>query len=317
MTWRRLVFSEYIVLVLSVAWFLVMIPLVPGLASSANIANIFSSALPLLAVATGQTVVLITGGIDLSATAAIALASTCGGLLMSADHGWLGGSPWATPTAVILMLVIGLTIGLANGIGVALLRMPPFIVTLTAMIFFSGFAVWLTRSMNVTHLPASFLVLGNHIWVALLLCGGIAVATHVLLVHTVFGRWLYAVGSNQRTSRVSGVPVVSVIAVAYGLSGLCAAIGSMVYTARLETGSPVMGQRILLDVIGAVVIGGTSLFGGRGRVLWTVFGVLFMALIDNTFNLLGLSNFSVLMAKGAVILFAALLDAARSRYAGA
>ena len=100
MTWRRALYSEYIVLALSVAWFLAMLPFAPGLASPANLANIFSSALPLLAVATGQTIVLITGGIDLSATSAIALASTCGGLVMSADRGWLGGSPWATPAAL-------------------------------------------------------------------------------------------------------------------------------------------------------------------------------------------------------------------------
>jgi ribose transport system permease protein len=317
MNWRRLVFSEYIVLALSVAWFLAMIPIAPGMASPANLGNIISSALPLLAVATGQTVVLITGGIDLSATAAIALASTCGGLLMSADRGWLAGSPWAAAAGVALMLAIGLAIGIGNGIGVSRLGMPPFIVTLTGMIFFSGFAVWLTRSMNVTNLPAGFLALGKQVWIALLLCGGLGVAIHLLLSRSVFGRWFYAVGANPRTSRVSGVPVNAVLVSAYAISGLCAATGSVVYTARLETGSPVMGQRILLDVIGAVVIGGTSLFGGRGRVLWTVFGVLFMALIDNTFNLLGLSNFSVLMAKGAVILFAALLDAARSRHAGA
>jgi ribose/xylose/arabinose/galactoside ABC-type transport system permease subunit len=214
------------------------------------------------------------------------------------------------------MLATGTAIGAANGIGVSVLRMPPFIVTLTAMMFFSGLAVWLTRSMNVSHLPGSFLALGKDTRIALLLCGGVATGAHLLLCHTVAGRWFYAAGSNPRTCRVSGIPVSAVVVWAYALSGFCAAVGSIVYTARLETGSPVMGQRILLDVIGAVVIGGTSLFGGRGRVLWTVFGVLFMSLIDNTLNLMGLTSFSVLIAKGAVILLAALMDAARSRYAG-
>ena len=317
MIWRRLIFSEYAVLAFSVAWLVAMLPAVPDLATPANLANIFSNALPLLAVATGQTIVLITGGIDLSVTSTIALASTCGALFMSADRGWLASSPWAAPAGVVLMLAIGVSLGAANGAGVALLRLPPFMVTLTSMMFFSGFAVWLTQSRNVMGLPAPFVILGKHAWIALALCGGIAAAAHWLLARTVFGRWLYAAGSNARTARVSGVPVGRVLVAAYACSGFCAAIGSVVYTARLETGSPVMGQRILLDVIGAVVIGGTSLFGGRGRIVWTVFGVLFLTLIDNTLNLLGLTNFSVLMAKGGVILGAALLDAARSRYAAA
>ena len=178
--------------------------------------------------------------------------------------------------------------------------MPPFIVTLTAMMFFSGFAIWLTQSRTSTtcrpRSPCSESTPGSRS----LLCGGIGVAAHLLLRRTVLGRWLYAVGRNRARLAVSGVPVCSRrSSAAYVLSGVCAAVASILYTARLETGSPVMGQRILLDVIGAVVIGGTSLFGGRGSVLWTVFGVLFMTLIDNSLNLLGLSNFSVLMAKGA------------------
>ena len=88
----------------------------------------------------------------------------------------------------------------------------------------------------------------------------------------------------------------------------------MLYTGRLETSSPVLGQRILLDVIGATVIGGTSLFGGKGKVLWTVFGVLFLTLLDNALNLLGLSHFTIMMVKGGVILLAALLDTARTRW---
>ncbi len=101
---------------------------------------------------------------------------------------------------------------------------------------------------------------------------------------------------------------------AYVACAVCAAVASILYTARLETGSPVLGQRILLDVIGAVVIGGTSLFGGRGSVLGTVYGALFITLLDNGLNLMGLSSFAVLMIKGSVILAAALVDAIRERW---
>ena len=112
----------------------------------------------------------------------------------------------------------------------------------------------------------------------------------------------------------SDARVDAVITAAYVASGLLAAAASVLYTARLETGSPVLGQRILLDVIGATVIGGTSLFGGRGQVSWTVFGVLFLTLLDNGMNLLGLSHFTLMMVKGGIILLAALLDTARNRW---
>jgi ribose transport system permease protein len=309
--WRRALLSEYVVLGLSAAWFLAMLPVIPGLSSPDNLANLFSNALPLLVLAAGQTIVVITGGIDLSVTSVIALASTCGGLLLSSDR-------TASPSAVLgigAMVAIGLAVGALNGAAVALLRMPPFVVTLAGMMFFGGYAVWLTKSINIHHLAPAFVEIGKQAWMALILAGGAALGAHLLLRRTLLGRWLYAVGSNARTSRVSGIPVAAVLVGAYAISGLSGALASILYTSRLETGSPVMGQRVLLDVIGAVVIGGTSLFGGRGKITWTLYGVLFMALIDNSLNLLGLSNFGILIAKGLLILGAALLDAARSRYA--
>jgi ribose transport system permease protein len=193
--------------------------------------------------------------------------------------------------------------------------MPPFIVTLTTMMFFAGFAIWLTQSRNIDGLPRSFIAIGNGLGGSVAVTFGVAVAAHFALTRTLLGRWWYAVGRNARTALVSGVPVRRTLVAAYVASGFCAAAAAILYTGRLETGSPVLGQRILLDVIGATAIGGTSLFGGKGKVLWTVFGVLFMTLVDNSLNLLGLSNFTVLMVKGGVILAAALLDAARNRYA--
>ncbi|MBI4873872.1 MAG: ABC transporter permease [Acidobacteria bacterium] len=311
----RVLLSEYFVLYLSAAYFLALWPFVPEFASGGNLANIFSNMLPLLVVAIGQTFVMISGGIDLSVTSVIALASTTGALVMTGDGGLLAGTPWAIPAGVAVMLLIGLSLGLLNGVAVTRLRMPPFIVTLTVMMFFSGLAIWLTKSRNIYNLPAPFTAVGRGTWSVVAVAGALTVLAHLTLRRSLFGRWLYAVGSNPRTSLVSGVPVRRTILSAYVVCGLCAAVAAILYTGRLETGSPVLGQRILLDVIGATVIGGTSLFGGRGKVAWTVCGVLFMSLIDNSLNLLGLSNFMVLMAKGLVILLAALLDAARKAYA--
>ena len=112
------------------------------------------------------------------------------------------------------------------------------------------------------------------------------------------------------------MPVERVLVLAYAACGLCAAVAAALYSARLETGSPVLGQRIFLDVIGGAVIGGTSLFGGRGTVRGTAFGVLFITLVDNSLNLMGLSSFTILMVKGGVILAAAVLDALRERLFG-
>jgi len=302
------------------ALFALLAPAVPGFASAGNLRNLFSSLLPLVAVAVGETLVLVTGGIDLSVTAVIALASVLGARVMTADAGLLAGNPLAVPAAVAVMLATGLAVGTVNGLAVARLRMPPFLATLAVTTFASGFAIWLTRSEGIAGLPAGFRALGagrlGPFPTALVVVLPLALAAHALLARTVAGRWLFAIGGNARAARVSGVPVERATLLAYVTCGACAAVASVLYTARLETGSPVLGQRLFLDVIAAVVIGGTSLFGGRGSVAGTVLGALFITLLDNGLNLRGLSSFTVLMVKGAVILAAALVDAARERMQG-
>jgi ribose/xylose/arabinose/galactoside ABC-type transport system permease subunit len=312
----RLFQSEYLVLFLSVAYFLAVLPFTPGLASPENLANILSSMLPLLVVATGQTFVLITGGIDLSVTSTIALASVAGAMVMNGDSGFLRESALAVPGGIGAMLLVGLLLGLVNGGAVVRFKMPPFIVTLTTMMFFSGLAIWTTQSQNIFNLPPVFNAIGGQTWSTIVAALVVTGAAHLVLSSSLAGRWLYAVGHNAKAALISGVPVGRVVLFAYVVSGLCAAAASVLYTGRLETGSPVLGQRILLDVIGATVIGGTSLYGGKGKVVWTLFGVLFLALLDNSMDLLNLSNFTIMMAKGGVILLAALLDAARNRFSG-
>ena len=301
--------SEHLVLGLTVLLFVVLAPFTPGLASSANLLNILGYLLPLLIVAIGMTLVMITGGIDLSVTSIIALTSVVGAKLMSEDTG-----AFATPLGVGVMLALGAGLGAVNGAVVTLLRLPAFIVTLASMMFLSGFAVWLTQSKNIYGLPGTFLALGQRLPITFALTAALAVAAHLMLRRTVFGRWLYAVGQNATTAHISGVPVRAMTFAAYVASGFCAALASVMLTARLETGSPVLGREILLDIIGATVVGGTSLFGGKGKIAWTFFGVLFLTVLDNALNLLSLSQFSITMTKGAVILFAAVLDAVRNRF---
>jgi ribose/xylose/arabinose/galactoside ABC-type transport system permease subunit len=310
---RRLAGSDYLVALLCGGWVLVAAPFTPGLLAPGNLANILASLLPLLVLATGQTLVLVAGGIDLSVTAIIGLAGVVGAFAMSATGGWLAGHPLAPLAGAALTLATGAAVGACNGLAIGAGRMPAFMVTLTAMMFFSGLAIWLTQSRPIDGLPAAFTAVGSRLPLAALLTAGVVVTAWALLQRTLFGRWLFALGHNPRAATIAGVPVARVQVGLYIASGLCAACAAILYTGRLEAASPVTGQRVLLDVIGATVIGGTSLYGGRGRIGGTVFGALFLTLIDNTLNLLNLSHFAIMMAKGGVILLAAALDAARHR----
>ncbi len=305
--------SEYLILLLCLVYFVSLAPFTPGFTAPGNFENLLTTLLPLFVVAVGQTVVLIGGGIDLSVTSTIALCSIAGATVMNDDRGWLAGHPMAAPVGIATMLVVGALVGGFNGLAITWFRMPPFIVTLTSMMFFSGLAIWLTQSKNIGNLPPSFNLIGSSLWMALPLTVLLGGGAHFLLSRTLAGRWLYAVGHNAETARISGVPVQGVLVGSYITGGLCAAAASVLYTGQAESGSPVLGQRLLLDVIGATVIGGTSLFGGKGKILWTLFGVLFLKLIDNSLNLLDLSYFTIMMVKGGVILFAACMDALRNK----
>lgn len=259
------------------------------------------------------------------------------GVLIAEEGGRLAGLPMGLALGLAAMLAVGLAVGALNGTAVALFRMPPFMVTLVSLIVFGAFAIWLTQSENIRGLPDAFVRLGKgdivslyfgaqdtsqiprrqiHSFVSypMLIALAVAVLAHVALNRTVFGAYVVAIGSNRRAAEISGVPVRRVIVQVFMISGACAAIGSVLYSARLEAGRPTLGEgTMLLDVIGAVVIGGTSLFGGKGKIVWTVFGVLFFVLLSNTLNLMNLSSFHIDMVKGAVILAAALLDVLRTR----
>ena len=297
---------------LCIGYYVVMCFVAPGFFSLNNSWNLLFNLLPLLIAAIGQTCVMLTAGIDLSVTAIIATTSVIGGYIMSEDSG-LGLEPTqAILSGTLAMVLAGGLIGLLNGLATAVLAMPAFMVTLTSMMFFSGFAIWLTQSQNIYNLPEAFV---NMPYTSLagipipLAIGLVVVALVYLLLNiTLLGEWIYAVGLNPRASRISGVKVRKTVISVYILSGICAAITSVLYMARLETGSPVMGQNVLLDVIGAVVIGGTSLFGGKGKILWTLYGALFITLLDNSLNLIGLSYFLIMIVKGAVILSAAIMN---------
>lgn len=319
---RRLLASDNLVCILCIAWFLAMALFVEGWLSIRNVSNILITMMPLLVIAIGQMFVMVTAGIDLSVTAIVAMASVVGASVMTASGGLLAGSALAMPLAVLAMILTGVGIGTINGISVSKLRMPPFMVTLATQMLFVGAATWYPHwfagSSSIADLPKSFILLSeetvpllpNTLWVSLIL----AVAAHFVLTKTLLGRSLYAVGINPKVAAVSGLRVERTLLMAYVISGFYAAVGAIMYTAIQETGDPKLGSLSkLLDVIGAAVIGGTSLSGGKGKVVWTVFGVLLLVLIDTSLAMQGLSEEIVMISKGAVILLAATLDAVRTR----
>ncbi|HWB05635.1 MAG TPA: ABC transporter permease [Verrucomicrobiales bacterium] len=285
--------------------FAIMAATTEGMASVENLRSIGTAAIPLFLLALGQMAVIISGGIDLSVTATMALSSITGAVVMRETG--------STAAGVTAMLTVGAAIGLINGAAVAWLRLPPFMVTLTTQMFLSGLAVWAVQSKNIGGISPGFVRIGKEVGIA----AGIAVVCgllgHVLLRKSVWGRQLFATGFNAEAARFSGLPVPWVRVRSYIAGGLLAAAAAVILTARLETGSPVLGQRMLLDVIGAAVLGGVSLHGGRGHVLWVLGGALFFSVLDNALNLRGLSHFKIMMAKGGVLLAAAALDAWRSK----
>jgi ribose/xylose/arabinose/galactoside ABC-type transport system permease subunit len=315
---RRLANASVFMLGVNLVSLAVFTIALPHFGSTANLQAILVSSLPLLLLATGQTFVLVSGGIDLSAPALVGLASVGGALVMSGDVGWLATQPAAVPAGLMAMVAVGTAAGMLNGVSVARLRMPAFMVTLTMAMFAGGLAVWATqtvaRTETVYNLPDAFLAIGRHGWIHVPLALAATLAAHGLLTRTLVGRWLHALGHNLRAAHISGVPTGRVITLAYATSGLFAGLAALLITARLETASPTHGRQLLLDVIGAAVIGGTSLAGGIGSVAGTASGVLFLSILSNGLTLLNLSDFAITIVKGLVILSAALLDQWRRRW---
>jgi ribose/xylose/arabinose/galactoside ABC-type transport system permease subunit/ABC-type sugar transport system substrate-binding protein len=290
--------------------------------SGATFHDVILAMLPLAILAVGQMLVLLVGQIDLSMTAVMAVGSIVSATVMTRYDAALGGTG-AMTIGVLTYLGIGALLGLFNGVCSTLLRVPSFIATLAVMMAGGGAAVWfastVSDSISIGGLPSAFRRIGYGatlgVPVALILSVGVLAAVHFVLSRTVAGRWVYALGHNAEAARISGVPVRKVTIAVFVASGVCAALAGMIYTSRIETGLPTLGQNMLLDIVGAAVIGGVSLFGGRGSIWMVLAGVAFLSVLDKSLQLLGLSLFVVLAAKGAAILIAAIFDAARVRRA--
>ncbi|SDJ04995.1 ABC transporter permease [Nonomuraea jiangxiensis] len=263
-------------------------------------------------IAIGQLLVIITGGIDLSVGSVVGLSGVIAALTVFETAG--GGS---VVLAIVLALLTGAATGAISGLLVAVVKMPPFIVTLGFMGIARGVTLLLTGGRTVQPLPGAFaeiaggetLGIANLIWITLLVTAVVWFA----LRRTVWGRYVYAVGSNKESARLAGVPVRSVQVSVYALSGTLAALGGVLLASRLSNGVPTAGTGYELQAIAACVIGGASLFGARGTALGTLLGALIVGMLNNGGTLLGVDPFYLQIAIGALILAAVAVDQLQAR----
>jgi len=293
-----------------IALCVVIAALEPKFLSSGNLAGVARQTAVITIIAMGMTVVMVAGGIDLSVGSVMALAGVVGAFAMT------NGAP--VLEGIAAAVAAGAACGLANGVTIAALRIPPFIVTLGAMGVYRGVALLITDGKAVVGLPQSFgyLAEGNLfglVPVPLLLVVLVALATHFLLSSTRAGRYCYAIGSNVEAARYAGVRVSRYQIMFYVFLGALAGLAGAIESARLVTGQPTAGEGYELRVIAAVVIGGGSLSGGQGSVVGTIIGSLIMGVLSNGANLLGISSFTQQIVIGAVIVLAVTFDEFRRR----
>jgi ribose/xylose/arabinose/galactoside ABC-type transport system permease subunit len=273
-------------------------------ASVENLVNVALSIAVIGILAVGMTFVILIGGIDLSIGSVVALAGVVAALVtQKTDFAGLGFAA---------ALGIGLASGAFNGITVAFFRVPPFVVTLAVLTIARGMAFIFSEGRSVGNLPESFGRLGKMIFLGLPFSVWLMLLTFAVgwfvLRHTTFGRYVYAIGGNSEAAFLAGVKTKSVTFRVYVLNGLLVGIAAVVLASRLGAGVPNSGLQYELDVIAAVVVGGTSLSGGRGSVVSTLLGAIFIGVLNNGLNLVGIDTYIQKIVLGAVILLAVLAD---------
>ena len=290
--------------ILLVMW-LVLSQLSPYFFTVSNLFEITVQAAVIALIAVGQTYVILAKGIDLSVGAILAASAVTSTMVMDAGYGLAAG--------VVAGLLCGAFFGAANGVAVGVLRIPPFVATLGMMGIARGYALIVTEGIPIFRLADGFEVLGQGrvggvVPVPTIATLGIYAIGVFLLLRTRLGRYTVAIGSNQQATKVSGVNVPLYLILIYGLSGVTAAIAGLTEASRIGSGQPAGGIGYELDSIAAVVIGGTSLFGGQGSLIASLIGALIIATLRNGLNVLGVYAFWQLVAIGAILIGAVYID---------
>ena len=271
----------------------------PHFLQTSNIINILRQAAILNILGVGMTIVIITGGIDLSNGAVLAL-SSCTAAILLKDVGL------PMPVGIIVALLIGSCCGLINGAMVSKVGIPPFVITYAMMFFTRGLAFLLLQGKIIYGFTPEFRFIGTgYLWgipMPIIISATVTLIFIFIQKYTPFGSEIYAVGADEEASMLSGIRTKSVVIRVYILSGILSALAGIVYMSRLNASEPVIGEAFPLDAIAAVLIGGTPLSGGEGGVGGTVIGALVITIIINAMNLLGISSLLQTFVLGALII---------------
>lgn len=288
----------------------------PNFLNYSNVTAIFFSTVVIGTLALGTTFVIITGGIDLSIGTGMALSAVIAGVLIVNL-----GVP--LPLGVLGAVLFGGLIGLVNGVNVALLKLPPFIATLAMMLVAQGLAlvvshsapIYFNDSPNYSKISTGSLIPGANLPNGVLILAVLAILAGVTLNRTILGRYTYAIGSNEEATALSGINVRRWKIVIYTLAGLFTGMAGVLISARLGSAQPATGAGYELQAIAAVVIGGTSLAGGKGSIIGTVIGALIISVLNNGLQIMSIPQEWQNVILGAVILVAVYADMARKRAA--
>ncbi|HOV63810.1 MAG TPA: ribose ABC transporter permease, partial [Spirochaetia bacterium] len=282
--------------------------LTPNFLTSSNMMNVLRQASINIVLASGMTMVILTGGIDLSVGSILASTAVIG-LVTSLNP----NLQWAT---VLFPLLAGLLMGLLNGVFVAYVGLVPFIVTLATMTALRGVSYLIPDGTTVINNDLNFAWIGNNYlgpipWLVIVALAIIALSWFILR-KTVLGEHIYAVGGNANAARLTGINVPLVLTFVYGMSGLLSGLGGVMTASRLYSASGLLGNGYELDAIAAVILGGTSPSGGIGSVAGTLVGALIMAVLNNGLTLMNISFYWQMVIKGIVIIIAVTIDRFRT-----
>ena len=286
---------------------------VPHFASAYNMKNICLQLCDLLVIACGYTFVELNAGTDLSCTSILAVGSVVGAYVMVflfPEAPLMG-----TVAGIVAILLVGAIFGTINGLAVVRLKMPSFIASMATMLIGQAFALWFASfalgKTSIGGLPKAFIALGgsgNYFFVPIVIALCMWGLADFLLKRTKFGRDVYSVGTNPKAAHISGIKVKKTVFWMFMLSALFASVESILLTARNQAGMSNLGSTMFLNIVSAVVIGGTSVSGGFGGVRQTFLGSLFIVLINNAMNLIGVEWYTIMLVQGLLILLATILD---------